>query len=394
MMNYLIFISHLSLLIWIYLAFFHGRKNLSRDYFFWSNKIIFEKQELPKQIRNNPKICAIIPARNEEKTILKTLNSLKEQKIKNLDIVVVDDNSSDKTSNVVNLFKKRFKKTYLISGKKLPPGWVGKAWAMKQGVDFANEKIYDFYTFVDSDIVIKRNLLKKVSLFMNRGEYLMISLMAKLNCQSNWEKLLIPPFIFFFQKLYPFNLVISSKSKISAAAGGFIFCKAEILRNENFYNKIKDKVIDDCNIANLFKKKGNIWLGLTNQVVSHRKYFCFNEIWRMVSRTAFEQLKHSIFLLIISIISLVITYIFPLISFFYSIFTINSGQIFIPSLIANILSFLIMVIIFSPTIRFYKLNIKYTLTLPLSASLYGLMTIASASNHFFFSGNRWKGRSY
>ena len=394
MINYVIFISHLSLLIWIYLAFFHGRKNLLKDYFFWSNKIVFEKQKLPKQIINHPKICAIIPARNEEKTILKTLDALKEQKIKNLDIVVVDDNSSDKTSDVVNLFKKRFKRTFLISGKKLPQGWVGKTWAMKQGVDFANQKFYDFYTFVDSDIVINKNLLKKVSLFMNGGKYLMISLMAKLNCQSNWEKLLIPPFIFFFQKLYPFNLVICCKSKISAAAGGFIFCKAEILRNENFYNQIKDKVIDDCNIANLFKKKGNIWLGLTNEVVSHRKYLFFDEIWRMVSRTAFEQLKYSIFLLTISILSLIITYIFPLISFFFSICAIVSDQVFLPSIISNTLSLLIMVIIFSPTVRFYKLNIKYTLTLPFSAFIYGLMTIASASNYLFFRGNRWKGRSY
>ena len=146
-------------------------------------------------------------------------------------------------------------------------GWVGKTWALKQGVDFANHKKYDFYVFIDSDIVLTKNLLIKVSTFINSKDFEMVSLMAKLNCKTIWEKILIPPFIFFFQKIYPFNLVIDQESKIAAAAGGFIFCKAKIFRDQNLYNLIPNRVIDDCNIAKLIKKKGNIWLGLTLSLI-------------------------------------------------------------------------------------------------------------------------------
>ena len=134
--------------------------------------------------------------------------------------------------------------------------------------------------------------------FSKSENFIMISLMAKLNCNSFWEKMLIPSFIFFFQKLYPFNYVNDKKKNLAAAAGGFIFCKASEFKKENLYNKISNKVIDDCNIAKLLKKNGAIWLGLTNQIKSGRNYKNLNSIWNMVSRTAFEQLNHSLILLL------------------------------------------------------------------------------------------------
>ena len=84
-MSFLIFFSYLTLAVWVYLVFFHGRKFLSKETFFWSNKIIFERQYFESNYSTQlKKICVIIPARNEEKTICRTLNSVREQNIKNL----------------------------------------------------------------------------------------------------------------------------------------------------------------------------------------------------------------------------------------------------------------------------------------------------------------------
>ena len=161
-MVYFISGSFLSLAFWLYLTFCHGRTNFFKNFNFWSNEIVFENLFLPSSKKNiKEKICVIIPARNEEKTILKTLKSLKYQKINNLEIVVIDDNSRDNTSKMVNKFKKEFKKIFLLSGKELPKGWVGKTWALKQAVDFANKKKYDYYVFMDSDIVLKKKITVK-----------------------------------------------------------------------------------------------------------------------------------------------------------------------------------------------------------------------------------------
>ena len=387
--------SILSLTLWLYLTFCHGRKKNLKNLNFWSNRIVFENLKFNFKNKNvQDKICVLIPARNEEKTILKTLKSLKDQKINNLEIIVIDDNSTDNTSKIINNFKKEFKKIFLLSGKKLPLGWVGKTWALKQGVDFANHKKYDYYVFIDSDIVLTKNLLVKVSTFINSCDFEMVSLMAKLNCKTVWEKILIPPFIFFFQKIYPFNLVIDKKSKIAAAAGGFIFCKAKIFRDQNLYDLIPNKVIDDCNIAKLIKKKGNIWLGLTNKVQSKRQYNNLKEIWKMVSRTAFEQLNHSVLQLTLSLFGLFLVYVLPYLGLIYSLQIFETNKLSIHLFTINIFSVAMMVFTFSPTVKFYKIEKVFTFTLPFSAIIYGCMTLSSAINYFFFKGNNWKGRKY
>ena len=394
-MSFYVLSSVLSLTLWLYLTLCHGKRTIYKSLNFWSNRVVFENVKFnSKNKKVHEKICVIIPARNEEKTILKTLKSLKDQKINNLEIIVIDDNSTDNTSNIINNFKKEFKKVFLLSGKKLPQGWVGKTWALKQGVDFANHKKYDFYVFIDSDIVLTKNLLVKVSTFINSGDFEMVSLMAKLNCKTIWEKILIPPFIFFFQKIYPFNLVIDKKSKIAAAAGGFIFCKANIFREQNLYDLIPNKVIDDCNIAKLIKKKGDIWLGLTNKVQSRRQYNNLKEIWKMVSRTAFEQLNHSVLRLLLSLFGLFLVYVLPFLGLIFSLQIFETNELSMYLFTINMLSISMMMFTFSPTIKFFKIGKFFTFTLPFSAIIYGCMTLSSAINYFFFRGNSWKGRKY
>ena len=135
------YISLLSMFSWIYLIFFHGRKNILKDNFFWSSNIIFENEvRESNDTEIEESICVIIPARNEEDYILSTLRSIRDQKIKKLSIIVVDDRSTDKTNILVSEFRKNNKNIRILTGKKLPKGWVGKVWALKQGVDEAKKK--------------------------------------------------------------------------------------------------------------------------------------------------------------------------------------------------------------------------------------------------------------
>jgi len=392
---YLIYISYISLISWLYISFIHGRSFSSDEGLFWKNKIIFEeKLNFNKPLIFTDSICVIIPARNEEKTILKTLNSIKNQSYKNLQVVVVDDNSSDKTKEVVNKFKKGFKNLILLKGKQLPSGWVGKTWALKQAVDQANRKFFNYYLFLDSDITFSKNLLKKVIHFSKSENFLMISLMAKLNCNSFWEKMLIPSFIFFFQKLYPFNYVNDKKKNLAAAAGGFIFCKASEFKKKNLYNNISNKLIDDCNIAKLLKKNGAIWLGLTNQIKSGRSYKNLKSIWNMVSRTAFEQLNHSLILLFICILGLTIIYLFPLAIIFIILLFFQLDLQHFHLVVVNFTSFILMIRIILPTLNFYGVNKHFALAIPITAILYICMTMTSAVNYTLLFGNTWKGRKY
>ena len=387
-MSFLDLVSFISLCSWIYIIFFHGRKNFFKDNFFWTNSIIFENNVIKKE-HSNKKICVIIPARNEEKYIEETLQSIKNQKIPTLHTLVVNDNSTDNTKKVLENFKKSYKNLKILNGQKLPQGWVGKVWALKQGVDEANKRNFEYLLFIDSDIYLDKGVVTKSVHFLEDKNLVMFSLMAKLNSKYFWEKLLIPPFIFFFKKLFPFGRVNDPKDKISAAAGGFILCKSQIFKQQNWYENIQNKVIDDCNIAKFVKKEGTIWLGLTNLVKSRRTYKNLDEIWKMVSRTAFEQLNFSIIILLICCLGMFLIYLTPYIILTISFFYLEKNLMLI-----NLLTIFLMTIVFIPTMKFYKVDQKYLAFIPLFSSLYIMMTCSSAKNYYSKKGNKWKGRSY
>ena len=387
-LNIELILTLLPFFIWIYLVLFYANRTLTFKGLFWKSNIIIENQSKLSYAKQKSSVCFIIPARNEEKYISKTIESIISQSVKKL-IIIVNDNSQDSTENEAKkTFKKtKFKQFKIINGKKLPVGWSGKVWALKQGVDAVPKKKFSHFVFIDSDIILKENIIIKVLSFMNEKKLSMLSLMAKLKCNTIWEYLLIPSFIYFFQKLYPFSKVNTKDEDIAAAAGGFILCKSELFKNKNLYELIKNKIIDDCNLAKIVKKKGMpIWIGLTKLVESQRSYDKLKEIWKMVSRTAYEQLNYSIFFLIISILGMITIYLLPFINL------IIQNDFYLKTI--NLISITLMIISFIPTARFYSLSFVFYLSLPFSSFIYMLMTISSAYNYYFKSGNIWKGRKY
>ena len=387
--NLQLILSVIPFFIWLYLIFLYANKNLQFNGLFWTGNIILENQKTKHPLLEKKKsLCIIIPARNEEKYISETIKSILTQDVKKF-VLIVDDNSTDKTSEeALRTFKKnKFSQYKIIDALRLPEGWSGKVWALKQGVDWAVKQKFSHFLFIDSDIILKKDIVKRTLYHMNDKKLTMVSLMAKLKCQSLWEFLLIPSFIYFFQKLYPFSKVNNNRETLAAAAGGFILCKSEIFKKENIYEQIKNKIIDDCNLAKKIKScKSNIWLGLTRMVESQRSYTKLEEVWRMVSRTAYEQLNHSILLLIVSIFGMITIYILP----FINLLIQNNSKL----IILNFFSILLMTISFLPTARFYNVSLLFYFSLPFSSLIYMLMTINSATNYYFKNGNIWKGRKY
>ena len=381
----LIILVCLSVIIWIFLLLFWGR--------FWlANQRIGSHQNLSVY----PTVWVIIPARDEAEVIRVSLTSLLNQDyLGNFFVVLVDDNSRDRTSEIAQETAEKLGKSEqlkIIFGKPLAKGWKGKLWAMKQGIDYAKKQIpaADYLLFTDADIQHNLDNLSQLVAKAESENLDLVSLMVLLRCQSIWEKLLIPAFVFFFQKLYPFPWVNNQDKSIAAAAGGCVLISRSALTEIGGIATIKDALIDDCSLAQAVKSKGkNIWLGLTQSTTSLRAYDDLKTIWDTIARTAFTQLNYSSLLLIGTVLGMVIVYMAAPISLIIGILTSNWWVVGIASF-----TWLLMTIAYLPTIRLYNLPLTWAFPLPAIAFLYTLMTIDSAIKYWQGKGGAWKGRTY
>jgi len=377
----LMFLAALSLLIWLYLCLFHGH--------FWHSDQRLNQYKV--NLEDAPDVVAVIPARNEAESIAETVYSLLTQDYPgHLQIIVVDDNSTDGTKDAVLAAVTDHAdaaRVQVIDGEPLAPGWVGKMWAVHQGIAAAGKPAYLLLT--DADIRHDQNNVTDLVAKAEAEGLGLVSLMVKLSCQSIWARLLIPAFVYFFQKLYPFPKVNDRTAKIAAAAGGCMLVSRATLEAAGGIARIKDRVIDDCPLAQLIKPHRPIWLGLATRTESLRGYQDLAAIWQMVARTAFVQLRFSAALLAGTLIGMVLLYGVPMLAVLVGAL---SGDM--PVLVLGLSAWAVMAWTFLPTLELYRLSAFWALTLPIAGLLYGVMTVDSARRHYFGIGNAWKGRTY
>jgi hopene-associated glycosyltransferase HpnB len=388
-----LWLAFLSLTIWVILLGFWGQ--------FWrcDQQLTRQETDLPMF----PNICAVIPARNEADLLPVTLRSLLNQDYPgHLSVVLVDDSSTDGTANVARDVAQELDKTqqlHVLSGQPLAPGWTGKLWALHQGLQYAQTLTPppDYILLTDADIEHDALNLRCLVAKAQQEDLDLVSLMVLLRCKSFWEKLLIPAFVFFFQKLNPFPWVNDPTKPTAAAAGGCILITREALTRIGGIEVVRDALIDDCALAQAVKStrftlspsSPKIWLGLTDSTHSLRPYPSLSTIWDMVARTAFTQLNYSLGLLIVTVMGMILIYIVPPVC---AIFGLLTGNWLVA--IAGLSTWLLMAYAYLPTIRFYGCSPALALCLPGIALLYTLMTIDSAVRHWQKRGGTWKGRVY
>ncbi len=364
---------------WLYLVVGHGR--------FWRVKGLVV-QQAPLPVIRGP-IAIIIPARNEADTIGESVRSLLGQTCADaIHIFLVDDNSTDGTAEVARRAageSPRPSALTIIHGQPLPDGWTGKLWAMQQGIDQALGLHPQFLLLTDADILHSPESVGTLIGIAESGGYDLASFMVKLHCRSVPEKLLIPAFVFFFFMLYPPGWIGNPRRKTAGAAGGCILLRPEALASAGGVAEIRGEIIDDCALARRVKHgAGKVWLGVTPDTRSLRAYESFGEIEHMIARTAFNQLKHSLWLLAGAVMGLILIYIVPLA-------LLVSGSRMLTLLGAT--AYILMFITYTPMVRFYKLNALWALTLPISAVFYMAATVHSALNYWSGRGGQWKGRT-
>lgn len=372
-----LFLAIISFGIWTYFAAEHGG--------FWRVRRLMmpARHDLEREVS----VAAVVPARDEADVIAASVTSLLQQRGVNIHVFLVDDSSTDGTAQVALRAAEAIGQRdclTLMRGLPLPSGWSGKLWAVHQGLEKAQSLRPDYMLLTDADIVHGPDSLKSLITVAEKGNYDLASLMVKLHCESMAERALIPAFVFFFLMLYPPAWIASTRRKTAGAAGGCILIRPEALERAGGIAAIRHEIIDDCALARRVKGSGGkVWLGLTEETHSIRPYGSFAAIGWMISRAAFNQLRHSTLLLLLTILGLAITYLAPpalLLS--HERFSVLLGGA----------GWLLMSLAFLPTVRLYRVNPLWSVALPVVAVFYMGATIHSACRFWMGKGGEWKGR--
>ncbi len=364
-------VAALALVVWVYSLAAHGR--------FWQAGPMLS----PDRPVRFPSVTAVVPARDEASVIGRSVGSLLEQDYAGpFGVVLVDDSSSDGTAAVARGLADARDRLVVVTGRPRPAGWAGKLWAVAQGVERGES---EYVLLTDADIVHDPAHVSTLVAQAERGRLDLVSEMVALSCESWAERALIPAFVFFFQLLYPFAWVNDPLRATAAAAGGTILVRGDALERIGGIAAIRGALIDDVALAAAVKRGGPIWLGHSGLARSVRPYPGVSDIWRMVARSAYVQLRRSVALLVLCVAGMALVWLVPVAACF-------AGPA--PARVMGAVAWAGMAWSYLPTLRRFGLSAAWAVVLPVVAVFYMAATVGSAANHHLGRGVAWKGRAY
>ncbi|GAA4091985.1 glycosyltransferase [Streptomyces hundungensis] len=381
-MSALAWIALLSLVVWLWLLLGQG--------FFWRTD-----QRLPPrtELKDWPDVAVVVPARDEAEVLPLSLPSLLAQDYPGrARVFLVDDGSSDGTGELARSLAEQHPGLPLtvVAPGEPEPGWTGKLWALRQGMALARADEPEYLLLTDADIAHRPDSLRELVAAARGGGFDLVSQMARLRVASGWERLIVPAFVYFFAQLYPFRWINARRPRATAAAGGCVLLRTEAAERARIPQAVHQAVIDDVSVARAVRGSGGrVWLGLADRVDSVRPYPGLADLWRMVSRSAYAQLRHSPPVLLGTVAGLALVYLAPPLTFAAGLAGGSPAAAW-----AGGLAWLVMTGTYLPMLRYYRQPLVLAPTLPFTALLYLLMTVDSAVQHYRGRGAAWKGRTY
>jgi chlorobactene glucosyltransferase len=370
-----------SLLLIIFVNF------LVNNYLFRDISAYSISNELKK---SPPLVSILVPARNEERNIIRCLRSLIRQDYPNFEIIVLDDNSTDQTAQIVNEYALKYGRIKLINGRQLPPGWLGKCFACQQLAEHANGK---YLLFTDADTLHFKNSVSGALSAMLENNFDAISVFARQIMVTIHERMMVPFGNYLVLSFMPLVLISKSKNPLfSTAIGQFMLFKKEVYEKIGGHESIKNEILEDIHISKQVKKHGfrfMIFDGRNNFYC--RMYKNLGEVINGYSKVIAASFNYNAMLQAIATSLIFLIYLIPFIILPLGIFVLDFPQILLNLIIGQIA--IILTIKLIQTFRFKNRFIDIFL-FPLSVIYILLISIHSLLKSKSASGVYWKGRTY
>ncbi len=361
------------------------------------NLFEFKRLESLPSIKDEftPKVSICIPARNEAAVIERCITSALKQDYENFEVLVLDDQSTDNTKQIVQGLATIIKNLILIEGQEKPGDWLGKPWACHQ---LSKSATGDILLFIDADVVLEENAIPKAVEQLKQFDA--ITVWPQQQLESFWEKMVIPliyfalwtllPAIYVQQapKWLPSSLKTKMSSSFAAACGQFLAFNRRVYEVIGGHEAVKDQVVEDVELAKKIKSMG-FTLRMLHGVKSVycRMYTSHNEIWNGLRKNFFIGFNRNLFFFSIMALIHLLVYVFPFIALSIGLF-VQNFELITQSAI------LVLIILAQRVIlnTLFKWSLLYPFLHPLSVLWYQALGIQCITDYLTKKKAVWKGR--
>ncbi|HSE16310.1 MAG TPA: glycosyltransferase family 2 protein [Pyrinomonadaceae bacterium] len=340
-----------------------------------------------------PRVSILVPARNEEQRVLEPcIRSILAQDYGNFEVIAVNDRSTDNTGEILKTLAQRDERLRVIEGEELPPGWLGKPYAMHQALHHARG---EWILATDADMIFEAAVLRTALDRALENSADALSLIPRFETGSFWERVMIPAWEWVFLMFTIIYRVNDPKSDRGAGIGGFFLVKRTVLDRVGSYEGLKDEVMEDVRLAERIKRLGaRLMIDRAPALIRTRMYTTFGEMWECSTKNWFSGVNFSFPFALLCVVSMYVGAVVPALIALVSVVAMALGKgaelgwVLVPAA----LSWLLQVLVLAIAGRRSGVSVVYALTAPLGLAVLYAMLFDSGIRITTGRGVTWKGR--
>ena len=255
------------------------------------NRALFQRADFPSVVgqdnREPQQVSVLIPARDEAEGIAKSVKAALHSQGIEIEVVVLDDASTDATPDIIAAMAQRDPRVRLIHGRPLPPGWNGKQHACWQLAEAAK---YSNLLFIDADVRLSSDAIERLLVQRDQSKALLLSAFPYQETETFWEKLLIPMMHFILLGFLPLDRMrASSDAAFAAGCGQLFLTDAEAYRWAGTHEAIRGSRHDGLKLPRAYRER-KLFTDICDgtDIATCRMYKNAGEVFRGLQKNATE----------------------------------------------------------------------------------------------------------
>ena len=342
-------------------------------------------------------VSVVIPVRNEAANIERCLQSVFQQDYSALEVVVIDDNSTDATPAILSRLAAAEPRLTVVQGAPLEPGWTGKNFALAQAAPHAQG---EWLLFLDADTWLEPAAIGAAVGHAEERRLGLLSLVPRQHLLGFWERVIQPMVLLVIALALPMRAMEDPRrQQVAYANGQFLLVRRGAYEKAGGHAAQRSAVVEDTAIARAIKQAGcSVQLADGRDLLHIRMYRNLGEVWEGWSKNSFLSLERRLRNVVLLMVAIgVVTLLPPAIAFGAASRVVTAGGVDAAAALTGVVAGLQMLLVFLLGWRCNRetgVPARYTFIFPLGALTFNALVCYSAYRVLSGRGVAWKGRVY